>query len=213
MLVFIDESGDAGFKLTKGSAKTFVAALVAFRDPASATAACAVLDELSGRLKLKSEFKFHKSRPEIRDAFFVALKPCEFVVRAIVVKKEKIYSQHLRSHKETFYASFVKSMLKFDSGRLNGAKVVIDGSGDREYRQQLAKYLRQHCAWGAIKEVAAPEYPSAADLTGAPGVDRSPPGARRSPADAPAAGISRCSRDRVEGRLGATPTHYALTCG
>jgi hypothetical protein len=44
MLVFIDESGDAGFKLTKGSAKTFVAALVAFRDPASAAAACAVIE-------------------------------------------------------------------------------------------------------------------------------------------------------------------------
>ena len=63
MLVFIDESGDAGFKLTKGSAKTFVAALVAFREPASAAPACAVIGELSGRLKLKSEFKFHKSRP------------------------------------------------------------------------------------------------------------------------------------------------------
>jgi hypothetical protein len=153
MLVFIDESGDPGFKLTKGSTKTFVAALVAFRDPASATAACSVIDELSGRLKLKGEFKFHKSRPEIRDAFFAALKPCEFIVRAIVVEKEKIYSQHLRSHKEPFYAFFVKSMLKFDSGLLNGAKVVIDGSGDREYKQQLAKYLRQHCAQGAIKEV------------------------------------------------------------
>jgi hypothetical protein len=44
-------------------------------------------------------------------------------------------------------------MLKFDSGLLNGAKVVIDGSGDREYRQQLTKYLRHHCAQGAIKEV------------------------------------------------------------
>jgi hypothetical protein len=153
MLVFIDESGDAGFKLTKRSAKTFVAALVAFRDPTSATAASAVIDELSNRLKLKGEFKFHKSRPEIRDAFFAALKPCEFLVRAIVVEKEKIYSQHLRSDKETFYSFFVKSMLKFDSGLLNGAKVVIDGSGDREYRQQLAKYLRQHCAQGAIKEV------------------------------------------------------------
>ena len=58
MLVFIDESGDAGFKLTKGSAKTFVAALVAFRDPTSATAASAVIDELSSRLKLKGESNF-----------------------------------------------------------------------------------------------------------------------------------------------------------
>ena len=81
------------------------------------------------------------------------MKSSEFKVRAIVVEKEKIYSQLLRSDKDTFYAFFVKTMLKFDGGLLNGAKVVIDGSGDRAYRQQLAKYLRQHCAEGAIKEV------------------------------------------------------------
>jgi hypothetical protein len=153
MLVFIDESGDPGFKWARGSTSTFVVALVAFRASDSAAKACATIDELAVRLKLKGEFKFHKSRSEIRDAFFAAVKSSEFKVRAIVVEKEKIYSQLLRSDKDTFYAFFVKTMLKFDGGLLNGAKVVIDGSGDRAYRQQLAKYLRQHCAEGAIKEV------------------------------------------------------------
>jgi hypothetical protein len=32
MLVFIDESGDPGFKLKKGSSPIFVVTLVAFRD-------------------------------------------------------------------------------------------------------------------------------------------------------------------------------------
>jgi hypothetical protein len=39
MLVFIDESGDPGFRLEKGSSAVFVAALAAFRDPAQARAA------------------------------------------------------------------------------------------------------------------------------------------------------------------------------
>jgi hypothetical protein len=40
MLVFIDESGDPGFRLEKGSSPVFVAALVAFRDPAQARRPC-----------------------------------------------------------------------------------------------------------------------------------------------------------------------------
>ena len=44
-------------------------------------------------------------------------------------------------------------MLKFDNGLLKGAKVVVDGSGDREFRQELGSYLRRHCGPGAIKDV------------------------------------------------------------
>jgi len=66
----------------------------------------------------------------VRDAFFNAVAPFDFCVRAIVVKKEKIYSPHLRTNKEAFYNFFVRSMLRFDNGLLQSAKVVIDGSGD-----------------------------------------------------------------------------------
>jgi hypothetical protein len=153
MLIFIDESGDPGFKLTKGSSSVFVASLVAFRDGEAAKQAQAAIDELSRRLRIAGEFKFSKSRPEVKDAFFGVMTPCSFRVRAIVVEKERIYSAHLRGNKESFYSFFVKSMLKFDNGLLRDARVVIDGSGDREYRQELGSYLRRHCGSGAIKDV------------------------------------------------------------
>jgi hypothetical protein len=153
MLVFIDESGDPGFKLSKGSSDVFVAAMVAFRSQEVASETQATIEALARRLGLKSEFKFHKSRPPVRDAFFGAVHPHDFLVRAIVVEKERIYSQRLRTNKESFYKFFVKSMLKFDNGLLEGAKVVIDGNGDREFRQELAAYLRRGCGRGAIKDV------------------------------------------------------------
>jgi hypothetical protein len=71
MLVFIDESGDPGFRLEKGSSSVFVAALVAFRDPAQARAAHATIEATAARLRIKPEFKFSKCRPEVRDAFFL----------------------------------------------------------------------------------------------------------------------------------------------
>jgi hypothetical protein len=134
MLVVIDESGDPGFKLTKGSTPIFVAALVAFRDPEQARATQAAIDAAAIQLRVRPEFKFSKCRDQIRDAFFDIVRPYKFCVRAIVVQKELIYSEHLRTVKEAFYSFFIKSMLKFDAGLLENARIIIDGSGDKEFR-------------------------------------------------------------------------------
>jgi hypothetical protein len=96
MLVFIDESGDAGFKLERGSTGVFVVALCAFTSSAIAGVAA--------RLRIAGEFKFNKTRHELRDAFFRAVLPTQFLVRAIVVEKRKIHSPYLRAEKEKFYS-------------------------------------------------------------------------------------------------------------
>ncbi|MDZ7587113.1 MAG: hypothetical protein U0946_05105 [Patescibacteria group bacterium] len=67
MLVFVDESGDAGFKLQKGSSN------------------------------------FNKTNRKIRKDFLNTVRSFKFRVRAIMVKKELIRSQRLRSNKEAFY--------------------------------------------------------------------------------------------------------------
>jgi Protein of unknown function (DUF3800) len=77
----------------------------------------------------------------------------DFSVRAIVVQKERIYSPHLRTRKEAFYSFFVKSMLKFDDGLLKAAHVLIDGSGDQEFRRELPTYLRRHLGSGKIRKI------------------------------------------------------------
>jgi Protein of unknown function (DUF3800) len=143
MLVFIDESGDAGFKLKKGSSAVFVAALVAFRDHEQARAVEKTIEAVAVRLRIRPEFKFSKCRDEVRDAFFEAVRPFEFCVRAIVVRKELIYIQQASAkEKGAFYSFFVKSMLRFDDGLLKDANIVIDGSGDRGFRNELEAYLR-----------------------------------------------------------------------
>lgn len=153
MIVFIDESGDPGFKLTRGSSSHFVIALVAFPDVGVIPEAKAALDGLAVRLSLPTEFKFSKSRDEVRDAFFECILRFDFCVRAIVVDKEAVYSTRLREDKDSFYSFFVKSMLKFDNGLLKNARIVIDGSGDAAFRKQLGAYLRRHTGPGALKDV------------------------------------------------------------
>jgi len=154
MLIFIDESGDPGFKFSKGSSQYFAVALVTFKDIEQSLATAQAIEKLANGLRSFSEFKFSKSRPEIRDKFFEVVYPFEFSIRAIVIRKENLYSQNLRTNKENFYNFFVKSMLKFDNGLLSNAKVVIDGSGDKVFKKELATYLRNKTRRGAIRKVA-----------------------------------------------------------
>lgn len=153
MLVFIDESGDPGFKVAKGSSLLFAAAMVIFESPTAAEETSKTIATLQSSLGIKPEFKFSNCSATVRDEFFCAVASQPFVVRAIVVPKGVVYSSHLRSNKDQFYRYFVKSMVKNDGGWLQNAKVIIDGSGDRIFRQDLKTYLRRETPRGCIRDV------------------------------------------------------------
>jgi len=72
MLVFIDESGDPGFKTNKGSSQVFVVAMVIFDDPLEAEKTSLAIKELRRELHVadKYEFKFNKTDERFKNAFF-----------------------------------------------------------------------------------------------------------------------------------------------
>lgn len=153
MLVFIDESGDPGFKSQRGSSPIFVTSMVMFQSRDDALATEAKIVELRRSLGVKPEFKFNKCCNDYRDTFFDELAGCPFKTRAIVVQKELIYSPALRTVKESFYKFFVRMMMQHDEGALQGAKVVIDGSGDREFKRQFKSYIRKHISSSCIADL------------------------------------------------------------
>lgn len=152
MLVLIDESGDPGFKLDKGSTKHFVAAMVVFRDFKQAEACSATIKTLRLQLPHSGEFKFNKSDSRVKDSFFEAMRAHSFEVWALVIDKTLIRSENLRRNDEKFYNYFVKLLL--DCGaKLEGARVKIDGSGDREFKDQLQRYLKRSLPAGSVSSV------------------------------------------------------------
>jgi len=153
MLVFIDESGDPGFNLKKGSSPVFVAAMVIFETAEDALAVSRSVRALQRELSINPEFKFNRCSDEVRAKFFRHVRDLPFVVRAIVVDKQAVYSSHLRSDREDFYRFFIRQMLSHDDGFLRNAKVVIDGSGDREFRRMLGATLRRQVG-ERIREVS-----------------------------------------------------------
>ncbi len=145
MLVFIDDSGDAGFKLEKGSTNFFIIAMVVFDDELEAEKVAVAIKELRRSLGWENyrEFRFFKLSRDIRLKFLKAISHFDFRVRALVVEKKLIRSDELRNKKDKFYSYFIKEALKHNGGKILNAKIKIDGSGDRIFRKSFLGYLRR----------------------------------------------------------------------
>lgn len=145
MLVFVDDSGDPGFKLDKGSSRYFVVLILIFDDELVAEKTAVAIKELRRNLGFPSdvEFKFHKSSKDVRVKFLQTVNYFKFRVRALVVDKTLIQSQELRTNKNSFYSYAIKTGLKYTSGSVLDAKIRIDGNGDRVFRKSFLSYLRR----------------------------------------------------------------------
>lgn len=142
-LVFIDDSGDPGFKVDKGSSKYFVICCVIFTDNLEAEKTSLAIKELRRKLKKSDfyEFKFNKTNRKFRNAFFNTVKKYKFKVRAISVNKKVIYSQRLQTNKEDFYNYIIMQVIKHSKGKIKNAKLKFDRRGEISIRNQLRAYL------------------------------------------------------------------------
>lgn len=145
MLVFVDDSGDPGFKLDKGSTKFFVISLIIFDDELEAEKTAVAIKELRRSLKFPDdmEFKFNKSRRNVREKFLQKINPFGFRIRNLVIDKSLIRSDELKRNKNSFYSYAIKMVLKHSNNSILNAKVKIDGSGDRIFRKSFLSYLRR----------------------------------------------------------------------
>lgn len=143
MYIYLDESGDTGFKFHRGSSRYFIIGLIMVADPVPLHQA---IDNLRLRLGLPEdhEFKFARTHHEGRVAFFEALRPSPYQVRCLVVDKSRLTSASLRI-KERFYNYLVKLVLEHDFGTITNARLVIDESfKDKAKKMHLTTYLRRH---------------------------------------------------------------------
>lgn len=152
MLVLIDESGCPGFKLARGSTPYFVVAMILFQDLIEAETTSKAIGELRKILKINPEFKFSKTRADIKDKFFESICQYNFQVRAIVIDKSKIYSPKLRNDTDAFYNYFLKTLMQYNNDILKNTSIKIDGSGDKEFKNALKVYLRQSLGQDRIKK-------------------------------------------------------------
>ena len=145
MLVFIDDSGDPGFKFDKGSSTHFVIACIVFDDNLDAEETALKIKRLRRSLGWRDdhEFKFNKASKDIRLAFLNEIKGCKFRIRAIIADKSIIRSVELRRNKNKFYNYMIKEVLSKSAGKIIDGRIRLDGHEDRSYKKAATTYFRQ----------------------------------------------------------------------
>ncbi|MFZ1361260.1 MAG: DUF3800 domain-containing protein [Candidatus Saccharimonadales bacterium] len=143
-LVFIDDSGDPGFKLDKGSSSHFVIACVIFDDPLDAEEVALVMKRYRRTLGWDDnrEFKFNKTRKKYIEELLQKIAHLNFRIRAICIDKTLVRSHELRNKQDSFYNYAIKEVLS-KTATLDEADVRLDGHSGRAYKKSAATYLRR----------------------------------------------------------------------
>ena len=153
MLVLIDESGCCGFGV-KGVSPFFTLAMVIFDDFKEAEGISKEIANLRSKLNVKKEFKFSKTHPNVKKSFFSTISNYNFLVRALIVNKSRVTSNHLKQNCDHFYNYFLKILLEYDAGILNNSIIKIDGVGTKLFRRAMKSYLREQLGSNKIKKIS-----------------------------------------------------------
>lgn len=153
MLIFLDESGDAGLKLKEGSSALFVIALVVFdeNEHAERTKEIIANHRMVSQLSSTFEFKFAQMKDQRRLQFLQAVQGGPYRLRVMVVDKSKLTDTRNIEKAESFYNFFAHEALKRNSSVIRAARLRIDGSGSREFKGAFSGSVRSIVGDGIIK--------------------------------------------------------------
>ncbi|MFA6028093.1 MAG: DUF3800 domain-containing protein [Patescibacteria group bacterium] len=146
MLIFVDESGDTGRKLNKGSSRYFIIAIVIFSESEEALNCDKRINQLRREIGKPDNFEFHftHNSETVRQKFLQAIQPYHFNYFSVVIDKHpnKLWGPGFKD-KESFYKYACNMVFTNALFYLDDATAVLDKSGSPDFRNRLAKYLRK----------------------------------------------------------------------
>lgn len=144
MLVFVDESGDTGFKFAEGSSTYFVVTLVIFGNNEEAEKLRFRIDVLRNELRLPHDYEFHffRNKVHIRRAFLNAIKGYNFQFFSLVVDKRKLSGTDYQNG-SAFYKAICGVAFDVVRPLLSEANVKFDDSGGKALKKELASYIKR----------------------------------------------------------------------
>jgi len=149
--VFIDDSGDAGFK--NSDTKQLIVAAVIVVDENKRRLLADGIDLFRRRLGWADtrEFKFNKIKKDILLELVDFIKGFDFKAYVIVLDKSDVGLNQIPKGRESTYNYVIKELLV----RIGKADqfIVIDGQAEKSHAQKTRTYLRQNLKENGIEKV------------------------------------------------------------
>lgn len=141
MHVYLDDSGDGGFKFNQGSTSHLVMAACVFRTPTDIAETVEFIEGCAEHNRMTREFKYSDTRDRIKSCFFRCIAPAQFDVRTIIIDKSLIYSELLRSSPSALKSYAIRMLLTKNYGQIRDAKVFIDAQDTKAFGVEDSSYL------------------------------------------------------------------------
>lgn len=146
MIIFIDESGDPGFKIEKGSSRYFVISCIIFSNDIFVTQTINTIMDFKKNLKVSNyyELKFNKLNRSERVEFLKKVDRNHFSIITLIADKasHRIENNTARSWFE--YNSLLLELLKHIPSKSKKIEICIDGSMNKTHKRILKSYLRKN---------------------------------------------------------------------
>ena len=124
--LFLDWSGDAGFKFGRGSSEYLVLVLVFSTDYGQVRKGLVLLRKDLG-LSPFFEFHYRQTPPDLRAAFFDALAGLPFSAEVLIVHKPSLPPSFVGMREARFYGHFVANLiLRAEQTSVNRALLLVD---------------------------------------------------------------------------------------
>lgn len=147
MLIFMDESGDTGFKFHLSSSRYFVLTVVIFENLESAEKANTAINNIRNELKLPDgfEFKFSTNTSDIvKTKFLKKLSSHDFRYRSVIIDKTALIKHEPGSPESNLYRVVTNELFLRAENRVSNAAVFIDRTAKSQtFIRDFNKYLRK----------------------------------------------------------------------
>ncbi len=147
MQVFIDESGDSGFKFEHGSSRFFTVGLVIFQDANEVVKCYKAISDLKEKLGWSDldEFHFKRNSDKVRRTFLRTVSKYDFIYYAMSMDKSLLkYASNEFHNKEYVYMHVHGLIFERAKEKLTQADVFVDISGNQDFRNSLFKPIRRN---------------------------------------------------------------------
>lgn len=151
--LWIDESGDCGFKFNKGSSRFLIIAAIYLIDIENKNSNIEeIINELKTKLKLTRdyEFKFSRCKNEFKKEFFEIVSRLPLQYKAIIVDKKRLKPSDLRFQPQQLYCELVRRLLYDNNPPLEKAILTID--------EAVAKIHQKEFNRESIEKIFKQEY-------------------------------------------------------
>lgn len=158
--LWLDESGDPGFKFSLGSSKYFIIAFVYLDVGKDIDEEISSIEKQMSKLKAKLsltvdyEFKFSRCKDKFKQEFLKRILKFPIKYKAIIVNKKRLKAPALKYRPKELYCEMIRRLLYDNNPPLEKAIFIIDEAVAKIHQREFKGILRRYLSKNIVRKIS-----------------------------------------------------------